>query len=61
MTWSSPKPPASARAIPTSSIWWIVSLYVMTSEFGAASQLEKIDMLDFADLVVVNKYRKARR
>ncbi len=35
-----------------------VSLYVMTSEFGAASQLEKIDMLDFADLVAVNKYEK---
>ncbi|UCH21473.1 MAG: methylmalonyl-CoA mutase family protein, partial [Deltaproteobacteria bacterium] len=35
-----------------------VSMYVMTSEFGAASQLEKIDMLDFADLVVVNKYEK---
>ena len=35
-----------------------VSVYVMTSEFGAASQLEKIDMLDFADLVVVNKYEK---
>ncbi|MCX5881825.1 MAG: methylmalonyl-CoA mutase family protein, partial [Deltaproteobacteria bacterium] len=34
------------------------SLYVMTSEFGAASQLEKIDMLDFADIVVVNKYEK---
>lgn len=33
-----------------------VSLYVMTSEFGAQSQLEKIDMLDFADLVAVNKY-----
>ncbi|MGA1794217.1 MAG: fused isobutyryl-CoA mutase/GTPase IcmF [bacterium] len=33
-----------------------VSVYVMTSEFGAASQLEKIDMLDFADVVVVNKY-----
>ncbi len=32
-----------------------VSLYVMTPEFGAASQLEKIDMLDFADLVAVNK------
>jgi methylmalonyl-CoA mutase len=30
----------------------------MTSEFGAASQLEKIDMLDFADLVVVNKFEK---
>ncbi|MCP4682245.1 MAG: methylmalonyl-CoA mutase family protein [Desulfobacterales bacterium] len=35
-----------------------LSLYVMTSEFGAASQLEKIDMLDYADLVVVNKYDK---
>ena len=35
-----------------------VSVYVMTSEFGAASQLEKIDMLDYADLVVVNKYEK---
>ena len=35
-----------------------VSMYVMTSEFGAASQLEKIDMLDFADLIVVNKYEK---
>ena len=35
-----------------------VSVYVMTSEFGAATQLEKIDMLDYADLVVVNKYEK---
>ena len=35
-----------------------VSLYVMTSEFGAASQLEKIDMLDYADLIAVNKYEK---
>ena len=35
-----------------------VSIYVMTSEFGSASQLEKIDMLDYADLVVVNKYEK---
>ncbi|MBU1742528.1 MAG: cobalamin-dependent protein, partial [Proteobacteria bacterium] len=35
-----------------------VSLYVMTPEFGAASQLEKIDMLDFADLVAVNKFEK---
>jgi len=35
-----------------------LSMYVMTSEFGAASQLEKIDMLDYADLVVVNKYEK---
>ena len=35
-----------------------LSIYVMTAEFGAASQLEKIDMLDYADLVVVNKYEK---
>jgi methylmalonyl-CoA mutase len=35
-----------------------VSIYVMTSEYGAASQLEKIDMLDFADLAVVNKFEK---
>ena len=35
-----------------------LSIYVMTSEFGAATQLEKIDMLDFADLVVINKYEK---
>jgi methylmalonyl-CoA mutase len=35
-----------------------VSVYVMTGEFGAPSQLEKIDMLDFADLVAVNKYDK---
>jgi methylmalonyl-CoA mutase len=34
------------------------SLYVMTSEFGAASQLEKIDMLDFADVVAINKYER---
>lgn len=33
-----------------------VSLYVMTAEFGAPSQLEKIDMLDYADLVVINKF-----
>ncbi|MCF6178886.1 MAG: cobalamin-dependent protein, partial [Geopsychrobacter sp.] len=32
-----------------------LSLYVMTSEFGAPTQLEKIDMLDFADLIVLNK------
>ncbi|MFB3044695.1 MAG: fused isobutyryl-CoA mutase/GTPase IcmF, partial [Acidiferrobacterales bacterium] len=32
------------------------SLYVMTPEFGAASQLEKIDMLDFSDLVAINKF-----
>jgi methylmalonyl-CoA mutase len=35
-----------------------LSLYVMTPEFGAASQLEKIDMLDFADLVAINKFDK---
>jgi isobutyryl-CoA mutase len=34
------------------------SLYVMTSEFGAASQLEKIDMLDFADVVAINKFER---
>ncbi|WP_321494589.1 fused isobutyryl-CoA mutase/GTPase IcmF [uncultured Desulfobacter sp.] len=34
------------------------SMYVMTAEFGAASQLEKIDMLDYADLIVVNKFEK---
>ncbi len=33
-----------------------VSLYVMTPEFGAASQLEKIDMLDFADIFAINKF-----
>ena len=33
-----------------------VSMYVMTADFGAASQLEKIDMLDFADLVAINKF-----
>src|SRR5207248_9630318 len=35
-----------------------VSLYVMTPEFGAASQLEKIDMLDFADAVAINKFER---
>ncbi|WP_232680625.1 fused isobutyryl-CoA mutase/GTPase IcmF [Nocardioides sp. R-C-SC26] len=34
------------------------SMYVMTPEFGAASQLEKIDMLDFADLVAINKFER---
>ena len=34
------------------------SLYVMTSEYGAASQLEKIDMLDYADMIVLNKFEK---
>ncbi len=36
-----------------------VSLYVMTPEYGAASQLEKINMLDYADLVCINKFDKA--
>ncbi len=35
-----------------------LSIYVMTSEFGAPSQLEKIDMLDYADIVVINKFEK---
>ncbi len=35
-----------------------VSMYVMTAEYGAATQLEKIDMLDFADLIVINKFDK---
>ena len=35
-----------------------VSLYVMTAEFGAPTQLEKIDMLDFADLVAINKFER---
>ena len=36
-----------------------VSLYVMTPEYGAASQLEKINMLDFADCIAINKFDKA--
>jgi methylmalonyl-CoA mutase len=35
-----------------------LSLYVMTPDFGAASQLEKIDMLDFADVVAINKFER---
>ncbi len=35
-----------------------ISLYVMTPEFGAATQLEKIDMLDFADVIAINKFDK---
>lgn len=35
-----------------------VSLYVMTPEFGAATQLEKIDMIDYADLIAINKFDK---
>src|SRR6185369_17001220 len=34
------------------------SLYVMTPEYGASSQLEKIDMLDFADVVAINKFER---
>jgi isobutyryl-CoA mutase len=41
-----------AAVVPVSD----ASLYVMTSEFGAQTQLEKIDMLDFADLVAINKF-----
>lgn len=36
-----------------------VSLYVMTPEYGAATQLEKIDMLDFADIIAINKFDKS--
>ena len=35
-----------------------ISLYVMTAEYGASTQLEKIDMLDFADLIAVNKFER---
>ena len=35
-----------------------ISVYVMTSDYGAASQLEKIDMLDYADVVAINKFEK---
>lgn len=35
-----------------------ISIYVMTPEYGAASQLEKINMLDYADIVVINKFDK---
>jgi methylmalonyl-CoA mutase len=35
-----------------------IAMYVMTSEYGAPSQLEKIDMIDFADLVVINKFER---
>jgi methylmalonyl-CoA mutase len=36
-----------------------ISVYVMTPEYGAATQLEKINMLDYADLILLNKYEKA--
>ncbi len=35
-----------------------ISIYVMTSDYGAATQLEKIDMIDFADIIVLNKYER---
>jgi len=35
-----------------------ITLYIMTPEYGAASQLEKIDMLDFADIIAINKFDK---
>ncbi|MFC4558103.1 fused isobutyryl-CoA mutase/GTPase IcmF [Virgibacillus kekensis] len=35
-----------------------LSMYVMTAEFGAPSQLEKIDMIDFADFIVINKFEQ---
>ena len=50
--------PASGRATPTIVPFVDRSLYVMTPEFGAASQLEKIDMLDFADAVAINKFER---
>lgn len=37
-----------------------LSLYVMTSEYGASTQLEKIDMLDYADVIAINKFDKAK-
>jgi methylmalonyl-CoA mutase len=37
-----------------------LTLYVMTAEYGAATQLEKIDMLDFADFIAVNKFERAQ-
>ncbi len=36
-----------------------ISMYVMTSEYGAATQLEKIDMLDYADIIAINKFDKS--
>ena len=53
-SWSRPR--ASARATRRSCRSSTCPLYVMTPEFGAASQLEKIDMLDFADFVAINKF-----
>jgi methylmalonyl-CoA mutase len=50
------RPRASARATPAIVPLVDVPMYVMTPEFGAASQLEKIDMLDFAEFVAINKF-----
>ena len=55
---ASSRPPASASRDTEIVDLVDLSLYVMTSEFGAASQLEKIDMLDFAELIVLNKCDK---
>jgi methylmalonyl-CoA mutase len=46
---------ADAAIVPFSDL----ALYVMTAEFGAQSQLEKIDMIDFADVVAINKFDRA--
>ena len=54
----SSRPPASARATPAIVPFVDASLYVMTPEFGARPQLEKIDMLDFADAVAINKFER---
>jgi methylmalonyl-CoA mutase len=54
----SSKPPASARATTEIIDHGQRELYVMTPEFGAATQLEKIDMLDFADVIAINKFDK---
>ena len=37
-----------------------LSVYIMTSEYGAETQLEKISMLDYADLVIINKFDKEK-
>ena len=55
-TWSSSKRPGIGQGDAAIVPLVDVSLYVMTPEFGAAIQLEKIDMLDFADFVAINKF-----
>ena len=57
-TSSSSRRRASARATRPWCRSSTPRLYVMTPEFGAASQLEKIDMLDFADVVAINKFER---